>query len=170
MLQFLLRNPQKMINKDELLNAIWGGTAISENSKARGIALLRRFLGDVMRQPTIHAKPPRRLDTGLYPKRQAIAVLLNQLLTPPATRVISDDRPYSDPHLYSPHLGQVVPVPKTGLRGDLWKCISKSGHGNDSEWKARKPGFHPSHTPWKSFGNYHIPAASTAGIFQGARA
>ena len=32
------------------------------------------------------------------------------------------------------------------------------------------PASHPSHTLWKSLRDYHIPTASTAGIFQGARA
>jgi hypothetical protein len=40
----------------------------------------------------------------------------------------------------SRHLGQVVPVPKTGLRGDcdFVKRVSKAGHGNDRVWKAWK--------------------------------
>ncbi len=50
-LLFLLRNPQKLITKDELLNAVWGDTAVSENSLARSIALLRRLQGDDMRTP-----------------------------------------------------------------------------------------------------------------------
>jgi hypothetical protein len=29
--------------------------------------------------------------------------------------------------------------------------------------------FHPSHTLWKSLRDYHIPTASTVGIFQDAR-
>ena len=45
-LLFLLHNPQKLITKDELLDAVWGNTAVSENSLARSIALLRRLLGD----------------------------------------------------------------------------------------------------------------------------
>jgi hypothetical protein len=75
----------------------------------------------------------------------------------------------------SRHLGQVVPVPKTGVRGDcdFVKRFSKAGHRNDrvwKAWKAKKPAFHPSHTLWKSLQDYHIPTAPTAGIFQGARA
>src|ERR1017187_4106914 len=50
-LLILLRNPQKLLPKDELLNAIWGDTAVSENSLARSIALLRRLLGDEARDP-----------------------------------------------------------------------------------------------------------------------
>jgi hypothetical protein len=48
----------------------------------------------------------------------------------------------------SPHLGQVVPVLKTGLRGDcdFVKRASEAGRGNDrvwKAWKAKKPGFPP---------------------------
>jgi hypothetical protein len=41
---------------------------------------------------------------------------------------------------------------------------SRAGHGNDRVWKAWKairPVSHPSHTPWKSLRDYHIPTAST---------
>ncbi|MGB8538560.1 MAG: winged helix-turn-helix domain-containing protein [Acidobacteriaceae bacterium] len=47
----LLQRPQKLIPKEELLNAVWGETAVSENSLARSIALLRRLLGDEARDP-----------------------------------------------------------------------------------------------------------------------
>src|ERR1039458_767286 len=50
-LLILLRNPQKLLPKDELLTAVWGDTAVSENSLARSIALLRRPLGDESRDP-----------------------------------------------------------------------------------------------------------------------
>ena len=66
-------------------------------------------------------------------------------------------------------------VPNTGLCGDS-DCatrVSKADHGNDrvwKAWKAKNPAFHASHTLWKSLRDYHIPTASTAGIFQGARA
>ena len=50
-LLFLLNNPQKLITKEELLDTVWGDTAVSENSLARSIALLRRLLGDETRNP-----------------------------------------------------------------------------------------------------------------------
>ncbi len=50
-LLILLRNPQKLLPKEELLTAVWGETAVSENSLARSIALLRRLLGDEARDP-----------------------------------------------------------------------------------------------------------------------
>src|ERR1700723_3635665 len=50
-LLILLRNPGKLIAKEELLNAVWGDAAVTENSLARSIALLRRLLGDETRNP-----------------------------------------------------------------------------------------------------------------------
>ena len=50
-LLILLRNPGKLISKEELLNAVWGDAAVTENSLARSIALLRRLLGDETRSP-----------------------------------------------------------------------------------------------------------------------
>lgn len=50
-LLILIRNPNKLIAKEELLNAVWGDVAVTENSLARAIALLRRTLGDNSRDP-----------------------------------------------------------------------------------------------------------------------
>ena len=50
-LLILLRNPGKLIAKEELLNAVWGDAAVTDNSLARSVALLRRLLGDETRSP-----------------------------------------------------------------------------------------------------------------------
>jgi DNA-binding winged helix-turn-helix (wHTH) protein/Tol biopolymer transport system component len=50
-LLFLLHNPQKLISKEELLNAVWNDAAVTENSLTRCISLLRSRLGDDIRQP-----------------------------------------------------------------------------------------------------------------------
>ena len=47
----LLRNPQKLISKQELLNSVWGDTAVTEGSLTRCIWLLRRLLGDDINEP-----------------------------------------------------------------------------------------------------------------------
>ena len=57
-LLFLLRNPRKLITKDELLDAVWGDTAVSENSLTRSIALLRKLLGDDTHEPRYIATVP----------------------------------------------------------------------------------------------------------------
>jgi Tol biopolymer transport system component/DNA-binding winged helix-turn-helix (wHTH) protein len=50
-LLFLLRNPQRLISKEELLNSIWGDAAVTEGSLTRCIWLLRRLLEDDTREP-----------------------------------------------------------------------------------------------------------------------
>ena len=50
-LLFLLRNPQRLISKEELLNSVWGDTAVGEGSLTRCIWLLRTVLGDDIRSP-----------------------------------------------------------------------------------------------------------------------
>src|SRR6476620_7230352 len=50
-LLILLRNSQKLLTKEELLNAVWGDAAVTENSLTRSIALLRRLLGDDTHNP-----------------------------------------------------------------------------------------------------------------------
>jgi Tol biopolymer transport system component/DNA-binding winged helix-turn-helix (wHTH) protein len=58
-LTFLLRNPQRLITKDELLAAVWDDCTVSENALARAIARLRQVLGDSSREPryiaTVHS-------------------------------------------------------------------------------------------------------------------
>jgi Tol biopolymer transport system component/DNA-binding winged helix-turn-helix (wHTH) protein len=57
-LLFLLRNPDRLISKDELLDAVWGDVSVSENALTRTIALLRKLLGDDSREPRYIATVP----------------------------------------------------------------------------------------------------------------
>ena len=50
-LLMLLRNPQKLVAKEALMKAVWGDAAVTDNSLTRSIALLRKMLGDDVRQP-----------------------------------------------------------------------------------------------------------------------
>jgi Tol biopolymer transport system component/DNA-binding winged helix-turn-helix (wHTH) protein len=50
-LLFLLRNPGRLVKKDEILNAVWDDCSVSDNSLTRSIATLRRLLGDDAREP-----------------------------------------------------------------------------------------------------------------------
>jgi DNA-binding winged helix-turn-helix (wHTH) protein/Tol biopolymer transport system component len=50
-LLLLLRNPHKVISKEELLTAVWGDTAVTDGSLTRCIWLLRRQLGDDINEP-----------------------------------------------------------------------------------------------------------------------
>jgi Tol biopolymer transport system component/DNA-binding winged helix-turn-helix (wHTH) protein len=57
-LLFLMRNPRKLISKDELLEAVWNDCSVSENSLTRSIAVLRRVLGDDTHEPRYIATVP----------------------------------------------------------------------------------------------------------------
>ncbi len=57
-LLFLLRNPKRLVTKDEILNAVWNDCAVSDNSLTRSIATLRRLLGDNSREPRFIATVP----------------------------------------------------------------------------------------------------------------
>ena len=57
-LQFLLHNPGRVIPKDELLDAVWNDCEVSESSLTRSIAILRRLLGDDVREPRYIATVP----------------------------------------------------------------------------------------------------------------
>jgi DNA-binding winged helix-turn-helix (wHTH) protein len=57
-LQFLLHNPGRVIPKDELLDAVWNDCEVSESSLTRSIAMLRRLLGDDVREPRYIATVP----------------------------------------------------------------------------------------------------------------
>jgi TolB-like protein/Tfp pilus assembly protein PilF len=50
-LLYFLRHPGRVIRKDELLDAVWGDTAVTEDSLVRTIVMLRRLLGDDRREP-----------------------------------------------------------------------------------------------------------------------
>jgi DNA-binding winged helix-turn-helix (wHTH) protein/Tol biopolymer transport system component len=50
-LLFLLRNPGRLIPKDEIVESVWNDSAVSDNSLTRSIAQLRRVLGDDSREP-----------------------------------------------------------------------------------------------------------------------
>jgi eukaryotic-like serine/threonine-protein kinase len=48
---YLLRHAGRLVPKEELLTAVWGDTAVTDNSLTRAIALLRRLLEDDPHQP-----------------------------------------------------------------------------------------------------------------------
>ncbi len=50
-LLYLLRNPERLISKEELLDAVWSDAEVTEHSLTRAIAKLRRLLGDDFHDP-----------------------------------------------------------------------------------------------------------------------
>lgn len=50
-LLFLLQNPERLVTKDELIEAVWKDCSVSDNSLTKSIATLRRLLKDDVREP-----------------------------------------------------------------------------------------------------------------------
>jgi len=57
-LQYLLHHPGRVVTKDELLDAVWSDTSVSESSLTRSVATLRRLLGDDIHEPRYIATIP----------------------------------------------------------------------------------------------------------------
>jgi DNA-binding winged helix-turn-helix (wHTH) protein len=60
LLLFLIENRGRLIEKDEILDAIWSGTHVTENALTREIGKLRKSLGDDPKAPkyieTVHTR------------------------------------------------------------------------------------------------------------------
>src|SRR4030095_16604153 len=60
LLIFLIENRGRLIEKEEILNAIWSGTFVTENALTREIGKLRKLLGDDPKAPkyiqTVHTR------------------------------------------------------------------------------------------------------------------
>ncbi len=51
LLQFLLENRARAVTKEEIFQAVWAGTVVSDNALTRSIAQIRKAIGDDPRQP-----------------------------------------------------------------------------------------------------------------------
>ena len=60
LLLYLLRNPRRLVTKDELLDALWPGVAVTENTLTRAVSELRRALRDTPGAPRCIETVPRR--------------------------------------------------------------------------------------------------------------
>jgi len=60
LLVFLIENRGRLLEKQQILDAVWGELAVTENALTREIAILRRVLGDDTRQPRFIETVPTR--------------------------------------------------------------------------------------------------------------
>ena len=60
LLCLLVTNPGRLLSKDEIIDAVWGGAAVSDNMPGISVAELRRALQDDTRRPrfieTVHRR------------------------------------------------------------------------------------------------------------------
>jgi DNA-binding winged helix-turn-helix (wHTH) protein len=55
---YLLRNPGRVVTKEEILESVWNDCSVSDNSLTRSVATLRRLLRDDTREPRYIATVP----------------------------------------------------------------------------------------------------------------
>jgi len=60
LLVYLVRNPQRLIGRDELLDELWKDTHVSDASLSRAVTKLREALDDDPREPRFIETVPRR--------------------------------------------------------------------------------------------------------------
>src|SRR5262245_48403954 len=46
LLQFLIENRERVVSKQEIFDAVWAGTFVTDNALTRAIAQIRKALGD----------------------------------------------------------------------------------------------------------------------------
>src|SRR5512145_2061448 len=59
-LRYLVTHPDRLVRKDELLDAVWPETAVTEAVLRVAIGAVRKVLGDTARTPRFIATVPRR--------------------------------------------------------------------------------------------------------------
>src|SRR4029077_6582164 len=59
-LHYLVTHPDRLVSKDELLDAVWPETAVTEAVLRVTIGMLRKVLGDPAQAPRFIATMPRR--------------------------------------------------------------------------------------------------------------
>ncbi len=133
-LLILLRKPKKLIPKEELLNAVWGDAAVTENSLTRAIALLRRVLGD-------DARDPKFIETVATVGYRWITPVDAEEVTTSA--LISPDNPAEEtplPTAIPDAIRQIqTPSATSGIVADQYFTKSKAPGGRNSSAGA----FHP---------------------------
>jgi eukaryotic-like serine/threonine-protein kinase len=59
-LLFLVQNPNRLVTKEELLQAVWGGTFVEEGNLTQYVSLIRRALGDTSEDTRLIATITRK--------------------------------------------------------------------------------------------------------------
>src|SRR5438093_5073803 len=114
LLHYLVTHPDRLVTKDELLDAVWPETAVSEAVIRVAIGVLRKVLDDTAQTPRFIATVSRRGYRFLAPVT---------VIDPPETGRAGTPLQRTEPA--SPHQGAVPPAPDVLLPqegADAWRC------------------------------------------------
>ncbi len=152
LLLFLIENRGRLIEKDEILDAIWKGTTVTENALAREIGKLRKTLGDDPKAAryiqTVHTRGYRfiaevKLSNGatLASSKEEISVGADAVNSQPAdgtsalpaiTSLITLSEPATDVAAFSHNAGSAA-VPSALSTADIQSARAKP---RLASWKA----------------------------------
>lgn len=105
-IRYLARNPDRLVTRDELLRAAWGGVSVGDAAISRAIKEARRVLGDDARRPnvieTVRGRGFRfklgvswvEGDPGPDGRRMSLASAPAQEWSRPGRACTADDRPF----------------------------------------------------------------------------
>jgi DNA-binding winged helix-turn-helix (wHTH) protein len=72
-LLYLVKNPNRLVRKQELLDSVWSDAFVSESTLTRTISLLRRALADDQREPKFIETVPTQGYRFKFPSRSSIS-------------------------------------------------------------------------------------------------
>src|SRR5207302_1676984 len=85
LLQFLIEHRDRVVSKEEIFQAVWSGTFVSDNALTRAVAQIRKAIGDDHRNP-------RYIETIPTVGYRFVAKVEEPAATPPATTPIDTRR------------------------------------------------------------------------------
>jgi eukaryotic-like serine/threonine-protein kinase len=162
-LMVLLTHHDRVVEKDELLKAVWPDSFVSEDSLTQSIWALRRALGDHSSQPTFVATVPRRGYRFVAPVTVAA---VEQSSTAAAAAVLGNGAPSLEPGHSAPAAPEsAAPAPlPTGRSRYLWATAAIAVLGVASMVALNRGTAAPIAAPVRTT----VPAASGTAIVSGA--
>jgi TolB-like protein len=107
LLDYLIRNRERVVSKDDLISAIWNGRSVSEAALTTRLNVARSVIGDTGYEQRLIKTLPRRGFRFVGPVRE---------VQEPACTAVIDDRP--EPALAPPDKPSIAILPFTNLSSD----------------------------------------------------
>src|SRR5438128_1607039 len=136
-LHYLVTHPDRLVSKDELLDAVWPETAVSEAVVRVAIGALRKVLGDTVQTPRFIATVPRRGYRFLAPVEQY-----------PSVAPVPVPVPAGPVPVAAPQLPETLPPPEaerrrlTVLFCDLVDSTRLAGHLDPEDYREIVRAYH----------------------------
>jgi hypothetical protein len=130
-LAVLVRHPDRVVGKDELMSAVWPDSFVSEDSLLQNISAIRRALGDDSTQPKYIATIPRKgtASSRRWPPARPPSRRRGRQRTWRRARRPWPSRASSPPSGDRPRGHPAIVPPSSGLRSPRWRWAWPSARG-----------------------------------------